>query len=206
MPVLMAGMMDPTLYRADIEAEARLLLLIRAFTRPGRTLQGRTKLAKSDFLLRYPEFFRRALAARGRPVSDEPEPDENNIERRMVRYRYGPWDPAYYALLGSLLARGLHGRPYFVNRFGDRIPAMNVELWGGSNGPIYEERSVRLWNAYYFDTSLLALLLVGLAEPRLVKLAKPQDIPYSVFLERLLSFHLYPLPLARTIAQHLVGK
>ena len=100
-------MMDPTLYRADIEAEARLLLLIRSFTRPGHTLQGRTKLAKLDFLLRYPEFFRRALAARGRSVSDEPEPDENNIERRMVRYRYGPWDPAYYALLGSLFARGL---------------------------------------------------------------------------------------------------
>ncbi len=25
----------------------------------------------------------------------------------MVRFRYGPWDPAYYALLGSLLGRGL---------------------------------------------------------------------------------------------------
>jgi len=25
----------------------------------------------------------------------------------MVRYRYGPWDPAYYALLGSLLGQGL---------------------------------------------------------------------------------------------------
>lgn len=25
----------------------------------------------------------------------------------MVRYRYGPWDPAYFALLGSLIGRGL---------------------------------------------------------------------------------------------------
>ena len=25
----------------------------------------------------------------------------------MVRYRYGPWDPSYFALLGSLLGRGL---------------------------------------------------------------------------------------------------
>jgi hypothetical protein len=100
-------MMDPPLYRADIEAEARLLLLISAFTRPTHGLQGRTKLAKLDFLLRYPEFFRRALAARGRAILDSPQPEENNIERRMVRYRYGPWDPAYYALLGSLLARGL---------------------------------------------------------------------------------------------------
>jgi hypothetical protein len=29
------------------------------------------------------------------------------IENRMVRYRYGPWDPAYFALLGSLIGRGL---------------------------------------------------------------------------------------------------
>jgi hypothetical protein len=25
----------------------------------------------------------------------------------MVRYRFGPWDPAYYALLGALIGRGL---------------------------------------------------------------------------------------------------
>ena len=25
----------------------------------------------------------------------------------MVRFRYGPWDPAYFALLGSLIGRGL---------------------------------------------------------------------------------------------------
>jgi hypothetical protein len=25
----------------------------------------------------------------------------------MMRYRYGPWDPSYYALLGSLIGRGL---------------------------------------------------------------------------------------------------
>lgn len=25
----------------------------------------------------------------------------------MVRYRYGPWDPSYFALLGSLIGRGL---------------------------------------------------------------------------------------------------
>jgi hypothetical protein len=25
----------------------------------------------------------------------------------MMRYRYGPWDPSYYATLGSLIGRGL---------------------------------------------------------------------------------------------------
>jgi hypothetical protein len=29
------------------------------------------------------------------------------IEQRMVRYRYGPWDPSYFALLGRLLGKGL---------------------------------------------------------------------------------------------------
>jgi hypothetical protein len=99
--------MDPALFAGDREGEARLLLLVDAFTGPGRTLQGRVKLAKLDFLLRNPQFARRALAACGRAVGDEEEVEEDNIERRMVRYRYGPWDPAYYALLGSLLGRGL---------------------------------------------------------------------------------------------------
>ncbi len=95
-------------FAATAEGEARLLLLIDAFSRGGGTLQGRTKLAKLDFLLRYPRFFRRAMELRR--VSAElpdPHPSENNIEQRMVRYRYGPWDPAYYSLLGSLVGRGL---------------------------------------------------------------------------------------------------
>jgi hypothetical protein len=25
----------------------------------------------------------------------------------MMRYRYGPWDPSYFAVLGSLVGRGL---------------------------------------------------------------------------------------------------
>jgi len=97
-----------TSYAASIEGEARLLLLIDAFSGGSGTLQGRTKLAKLDFLLRYPLFFRRALQIRN--VEFDPadaSTNENTIEQRMVRFRYGPWDPAYYALLGSLLGRGL---------------------------------------------------------------------------------------------------
>jgi hypothetical protein len=87
------------------EGEARLLLLINAFSKDGGHLQGRVKLAKLDFLLRYPRFFERAMAARGREVTiGEPEPA---IEQRMVRYRYGPWDPAYYGILGRLIGKGL---------------------------------------------------------------------------------------------------
>jgi hypothetical protein len=82
-----------------------LLLLINAFSKDGGHLQGRVKLAKLDFLLRYPRFFERAMAARGREVIlEDPEPA---IEQRMVRYRYGPWDPAYYEILGRLIGKGL---------------------------------------------------------------------------------------------------
>jgi hypothetical protein len=97
-----------TAFAGTLEGEARLLLLIDAFSAGEGTLQGRTKLAKLDFLLRYPRFFNRAMALRNVTVdiaSDDAE--EHNIEQRMVRYRYGPWDPAYYALLGALLGRGL---------------------------------------------------------------------------------------------------
>src|SRR5690349_10400694 len=88
------------------EGEARLLLLIDAFSAEGEHLQGRVKLAKLDFLLRYPRFFERAMKARGRKriVTDAEDPA---IEERMVRFRYGPWDPAYYSLIGRLLGRGL---------------------------------------------------------------------------------------------------
>jgi hypothetical protein len=89
--------------------EARLLLLIEAFSDLQAGFEGRTKLSKLDFLLRYPAFFQRALAKRA-PKAVVPMDDELSddlIETRMVRFRYGPWDPAYFALLGALVGRGL---------------------------------------------------------------------------------------------------
>ncbi len=96
------------LFMPTSEGEARVLLLIDAFSVRGNSLEGRTKLAKLDFLLRYPLFLRRALAVRA-PQQDWPlsGPDEENIENRMIRYRYGPWDPSYFALLGRLFGKGL---------------------------------------------------------------------------------------------------
>jgi hypothetical protein len=101
-------------YQATPESEARILLLIDGFSRTGRKgtprhLEGRTKMAKLDFLLRYPRYLRRALDNVG-ALADEPEieaSEESPIENRMIRYRYGPWDPSYFAVLGSLIGRGL---------------------------------------------------------------------------------------------------
>jgi hypothetical protein len=87
------------LFQPTAEGEARLLLLIDAFTGRGKALEGRTKLAKLDFLLRNPAYLDRALGVDG--VGDD------DIETGMIRYRYGPWDPAYFALLGALVGRGL---------------------------------------------------------------------------------------------------
>src|SRR4051794_14211516 len=100
--------MKVDLFRPSAESEARLLLLINAFTTATRSLEGRTKLAKLDFFLRYPAFFERALGIRSAGATVEVAASErHNVESRMVRYRYGPWDPAYFALLGSLIGRGL---------------------------------------------------------------------------------------------------
>jgi len=96
------------LFQPSIESEARILLLINAFTTSTKSLEGRTKLAKLDFLLRYPSFMQRALAIRtSDQVMEVASEEQHNIEGRMIRYRYGPWDPSYYAILGRLIGKGL---------------------------------------------------------------------------------------------------
>jgi hypothetical protein len=99
-------------YRATRESEARVLLLIDEFSRKTtgpRTLEGRVKLAKLDFLSRYPKHLANLLASRGviDSVRNELEKQDSPLESRMMRYRYGPWDPSYFAILGSLVGRGL---------------------------------------------------------------------------------------------------
>jgi hypothetical protein len=98
-------------YQATPEATARILLLIDGFSRDSRGrvrhLEGRTKMAKLDFLLRYPQYLSRALQGANPQVSYTDEELQSPIENRMIRYRYGPWDPSYFAILGSLLGRGL---------------------------------------------------------------------------------------------------
>ncbi len=89
---------------------ARLLLLLRAGGgRSNKPIQGIMKLAKLDFLLRYPNCLVRVLEALGKHAEAENVPDDerNTIEARMIRFRYGPWDPRYRRWIGLLVARGL---------------------------------------------------------------------------------------------------
>jgi hypothetical protein len=99
-------------YKSSRDAESRILLLIDGFSRDSRgdrTLQGRVKLAKLDFFLRYPRHLGHALEGRGaRPeVLYELRAADSPLESNMVRYRYGPWDPSYFAVLGALIGRNL---------------------------------------------------------------------------------------------------
>jgi hypothetical protein len=89
---------------------ARILVLLKGFSRPDApAIEGITKLAKLDFLLRYPSSFEKALSARGVPIKNIPVDDFERltIEARMIRYRYGPWDHRYRRFLNILVARRL---------------------------------------------------------------------------------------------------
>lgn len=101
---------------ADIERNdemhmARLLILLKAFVgNDGRnTVDGLTKLAKLDFLLRYPVYLDRALKARVAQVPDVriADHEKKSVESSMIRYHYGPWDPRYRRFLNLLISKGL---------------------------------------------------------------------------------------------------
>ena len=92
-----------------LHQQLRVLLLVNAVAQlPGNAgkLDGLTKLAKLDFIARYP-----ALAAK---ICRELGIEEVAIvsvsaptASPMVRYRYGPWDDQYYPVIGALVGRGL---------------------------------------------------------------------------------------------------
>lgn len=100
---------------ADLDQEpqlhaARLLVLLSTFAEGahGNSIEGLTKLAKLDFLLRYPVMLERALAAKNRPTDVKVEEHERfNVESQMVRYRFGPWDHRYREFLNILIGKGL---------------------------------------------------------------------------------------------------
>ncbi|MBE3037270.1 MAG: hypothetical protein IMZ62_00420 [Chloroflexi bacterium] len=94
---------------------ARVLLLIGHCGKPRGVapgVTGRTLLAKLDFFLRYPAFLARAAKALNQDVSlkalgVESAGELTSVESHMVRYRYGPWDHAYYVILAYLIGKGL---------------------------------------------------------------------------------------------------
>lgn len=89
---------------------ARLLILINAFEEDSKpAIEGITKLAKLDFLLRYPTYFEKAIVARGGSIASVPVADyeKGTVEAAMVRYRYGPWDHRLRRFVNILAAKRL---------------------------------------------------------------------------------------------------
>lgn len=90
---------------------ARLLILLSAFDTDEGTgeVEGVTKLAKLDFLLRYPVMLERALQAKRYSTKEVHllDHERDSVESKMVRYRFGPWDHRYPLLLSLLQAKGL---------------------------------------------------------------------------------------------------
>ncbi|AUZ53914.1 hypothetical protein B1L07_00830 [Stenotrophomonas acidaminiphila] len=90
---------------------ARILLLLNAFAgdEGDGSIEGLTKLAKLDFLLRYPVMLDRALQAKGRSAKEVRLEDyeRQSVESEMVRYRFGPWDHRYREFLNILVAKNL---------------------------------------------------------------------------------------------------
>lgn len=88
-----------------------MLILLRHFgLTDDNPLEGLTKLAKLDFLIRYPTFTDRLLRDLGADWELGTEPTDSEelaVESRMVRYKYGPWDDRYYPVLGTLVGLGL---------------------------------------------------------------------------------------------------
>lgn len=90
----------------------RLLLLIQAANnrkKKNKAIEGITKLAKLDFLLRYPNCLERALAAENKSteLAKIQEYERTTIESKMIRFKYGPWDSRYRRWLNLLASREL---------------------------------------------------------------------------------------------------
>jgi hypothetical protein len=95
--------------------QTRVLLLVSAVAAEPehqRKVDGLTKLAKLDFLVRYPALAPLVLdtleESDGRlhvTAADRSEPTD--VDAPMTRYKYGPWDDRYYPVIGALVARGL---------------------------------------------------------------------------------------------------
>jgi len=89
---------------------SRLLLLLKACGKTSnKPIDGIMKLAKLDFLLRYPNCLVRVLKALEQDILTEgiSEEERNTIEARMIRFRFGPWDDRYRKWISLLVAKRL---------------------------------------------------------------------------------------------------
>jgi hypothetical protein len=93
--------------------QMRVLMLVAAVSATeghSRKLDGLTKLAKLDFLVRYiglASHVLDGLRANDSRLHVQSESELTDVEAPMIRYKYGPWDDRYYPVIGALVGRGL---------------------------------------------------------------------------------------------------
>jgi hypothetical protein len=100
--------------RSDDWHLARLLILLHSASGSKREkpVEGIMKLAKLDFLLRYPNCLERVMKKESLKENEWnklniKEYEKDNVEASMIRFRYGPWDERYRKWIGLLVAKGL---------------------------------------------------------------------------------------------------
>ncbi|MEV7507849.1 hypothetical protein AB0O57_07865 [Streptomyces sp. NPDC091201] len=146
---------------------ARLLILISHFGGPGsKGIDGITKLAKLDFLLRYPSFTDRLLPSRNAswPLGCEPNDNEREaVESRSIRYKYGPWDNRYYPLLGRLVGYGLaesfRGRSGVVVRLTEPGAQLARQLGQSEEWQVVDGRSEMLSSRFNLQGNRLRKMI-----------------------------------------------
>lgn len=88
-----------------------MLVAISGKWKGKRKIKGITKLAKMDFLLRYPNCLATAIEKEGKTLSQFEVEIQNHeketIESKMIRFRYGPWDGRYRRWISLLKAKEL---------------------------------------------------------------------------------------------------
>jgi hypothetical protein len=93
----------------DLHLARLLFLLSQADKRSSKSIEGIMKLAKLDFLLRYPNCLEKVLLAKNKKVekANIKAHERTSIESKMIRFRYGPWDERYRRWIGLLISKGL---------------------------------------------------------------------------------------------------
>lgn len=164
---------------------SRILVLMRAFGgRTGRqSFDGLTKLAKLDFLLRYPRFLERALIAKGLDGNRVglKHHEEKSIESKMIRYHYGPWDPRHRKILNLLIAKGLvqaiEGSPTLLRLTHKGVEIANILNTRESHSDLVE-RALILADEFHMTGTKLKKFIYK-TFPEIVNLRRGEEILYE---------------------------
>ena len=108
---------------------SRLILLLKYCGTKERSngtfrIDGLTKLAKLDFFIRYPQFFKTV----SKKLEKDVEVERKDIDSKMIRFHYGPWDHRYYQVLPYLEARGLIEIESISNTYKIRLTQKGVSV------------------------------------------------------------------------------